>query len=172
MYEFIRDYKIKKHKAQWYGDLLKRLDEELKEATNFRSKVLILHLYIEYWVNEIIRATHEFPEVIIDDGELGRFGNKIEILKSRNFINYEGLLNNLTQIQWFRNHYSHTLLMKDELNQKMKDRIKNMKMLYIRKNLDLSKKSFEERFVICAFDTFNFLDELNDHILAMSPRPF
>lgn len=165
--EFIRDYKIKKHKTQWYDKIIIRLDKELKETKDFRSKVLILHLYIEYRINELIRATHKSPEIIIDDDKIGEFGNKIKILRSRNFI-YEDLLKNLKQIQEIRNHYSHTLLMKDELDNK----IKNMKLLYMRKNLDISEKSFEEKFVICALDTFKFLDQLTDSVLNMIPRPF
>ncbi len=165
MYEFITDYKIKKHKTQWPHDLYARLDKEIKEAKDFRSKVIILHLYIEYWINEIIRISHRNAELIIDDEELGKFGNKIKILKIRGFIDYENLLVNLKQIQEIRNHYSHVLLMKDELDQKIKDKIENMKTLYIRKELDISKKSFEEKFLICAFDTFNFLEKLFDHII-------
>lgn len=176
MHELMDNYKVKKHKPQWYGDLIERLDEELKQASNFRSKVLILHLYVEYWINEIIRITYKNPKIIIDDDELGKFGNKVKLLKSRDFFDgedlFKDLFGNLKQIQWIRNHYSHTLLMKDELDQDIEDRIKNMKMLYIRKSVDLSKKSFEERFLICALDTFDFLEQIIDYIMKMIPRPF
>lgn len=165
MKELMTNYKVKKHEPVWYEELLTKVDEDLTKIKEFRLKVIVIHIYIEYWINELIRALFKRPKIIIDNGDLGTFENKIRILESRGiFDNHKDLLKNIRMTQRIRNHYSHKLILKDEVDEQVKAQIDNMKPLYAPKGRNLSKMTYEEKFIHLSIDAFIYLDQLNDHV--------
>ncbi len=156
---------LKKHEQVDYVELLESLNKDLTEIKDFRLKVIVIHLYIEYWINELILALFHEPKKIIDDGDLGTFENKMKILESRGiFKTHEDLLTNVRMVQRIRNHYSHKLILEDELNEKVKTCINNMKALYAIKERNLSTIAYEEKFIQLSVEAFKYLDQLNDHV--------
>ena len=109
--------------ANQYFFLLVDDFNELKET---RLIVLMAHLYLEYWINEII---FEEPDFIFRDVNLNSFSKKIQILKAKGILKEkESLLKNIEIINKLRNDYAHTLIV-SEIDKKMSDRVKEMDMI-------------------------------------------
>ena len=118
---------MKKHKKHEHNLLSERLCDEFNEANNIRELALIAHLYVEYYINEIIVMALKKPNLVIDDNELGSFKNKMLLLQSLGFFEHEQyVLQNIALIQRIRNHFAHNLLISEEVPNQIFDRIKQL----------------------------------------------
>lgn len=116
--------KMKRHRTHEHNLLSERMCDEFNDTRNMRDLALVTHLYIEYFVNELIIAKFQSPELVIDDNELGSFKNKILLLKSMGL--FEGtphVIRNIELIQRVRNHYAHNLLLTDEVPEPVASRV-------------------------------------------------
>ena len=116
--------KMKRHRTHEHNLLIDRMCDEFNDVHNVRELALVTHLYVEYFMNELIVAKLKSPALVIDDSELGSFKNKILLLRSMGF--FEGIphvLRNMELIQRVRNHYAHNLLLTDEVPEPVASRI-------------------------------------------------
>ena len=77
-----------------------------------RLLVLILHLYMEYWVNEIIIKMYPKSEVILDENtfnQLKGFTNKVKLIEASNIITNPEVIGNVKILNRIRNLYAHNL---------------------------------------------------------------
>lgn len=118
---------MKRHKTQEHNYLSERLCDEFNQAKNIKELALVAHLYVEYFVNELIVETFRTPGLVIDDDKLGSFGSKILLLEAMGLFNdVPHVLSNVTLIQRIRNHYAHNLLLTDEVPEPVASRIKQL----------------------------------------------
>jgi len=90
-------------------EIYQRLNTDFNFVSDLRSKVLIVHLNLEHWIDKII-------ESLFGDSSLFRtFAFKVKILQSIGvFANNDELLGNIKLINNIRNRYAHNLLSADE----------------------------------------------------------
>jgi len=101
--------------------------DEFNDARDVRELALVAHLYIEYFVNELIVAKLKSPEIVIDDRDLGSFRSKILLLRAMGvFDAAPHVLKNVELVQGVRNHYAHNLLVIDEVPEPVVSRIKQL----------------------------------------------
>lgn len=131
--------KMKKHKTQEHNILCERMCDEFNAARSVKELALIAHLYLEYFVNELVLSEFKNPNLIIDDNDLGTFHGKVTLLKALGlFKEAPHLLANIEIIQRIRNFYAHNLLLSDDVPKPVRDRI--MQLQYL------------ENGVMCKFD--------------------
>lgn len=98
----------KKSKRRDYSEkdkIYRRLADEINEPDPLRSKVLTLHLYIEYWLDNIIEKEKNKGK---DFSNVGTFHQKNESLHNLKIID-DHLYSNIEKINKIRNIYAHTL---------------------------------------------------------------
>jgi len=119
--------KMKRHRTYEHNLLIERMCDEFNEARNVKELALIAHLYLEYFVNELVIVIFKEPNLVIDDGELGSFKSKVTLLKALGlFGDAHHLLKNIELIQRIRNFYSHNLLITDKVPEQVADRIREL----------------------------------------------
>jgi len=113
-----------------------RYVDDFNEITDFRSRSLVMNLYIEYWINEMIVESFVHSEKIINDiNGLGTFDKKLKLLESLGIFEnipepprMTDILHNIRQIESIRNRYAHhPLLRKNEIDQSIRDKIADFK---------------------------------------------
>ena len=120
---------MKKHRTIDNDELMDRLSDEVNKAPDIRYLSIISHLYVEYYLNELIRLKFVEAKLIIDEKELGSFYNKFLILKALGIFKHKDkdkLIKNINLITRIRNFYAHNLLISDELPDAVKNRIKQL----------------------------------------------
>lgn len=119
---------MKRHKTHEHNLLVERMCDEFNDACTVKELALVAHIYIEYFVNELIVARFNDPSMIIDDGQLGSFNSKVTLLKALGTFNDAlHVLANLELIQRIRNFYAHNLLLSGDLPEQVASRIKQLK---------------------------------------------
>lgn len=156
---------MKRHQTHDDDFLGERMCDEFNEARNVKELALIAHLYIEYFVNELILAKLKKPEIVIDDGVLGTFKNKVLLLRAMGvFADTPHVLKNVELIQGVRNYYAHHLILTDDVPEPVISRIKQL--VYFDRNEKLC--DFDEpwsahadplqtQLQVCALETTNGL---------------
>ncbi len=125
---------MKKHSKKSEKELFEQLVREFKGLRGVRFLSLITHLYVEYYVNELLCNEFEHPEKVIDDKELGEFNNKLSLLKARGFFDDKAaLLKNVELLSRIRNYYAHNLSSKG-VPAAVSDRVRELKQLKEFKN--------------------------------------
>ncbi|MCG8401713.1 MAG: hypothetical protein MJA84_08960 [Firmicutes bacterium] len=169
---------MKKHKSYQPSRIGERMCDEFNEAKSFRETVFIAHLYIEYYINEILVKIFPHPEKIIDENELGTFKNKMQLLDALGiFEGKENLKNNVILIQRIRNYYAHNISISDEFPDQIVNRIKQM--VYMNRDGSPDEydvpwedqiDAFDAQFSICALETTNHLVWLEDELETLNPK--
>lgn len=85
-----------------FADLVNRLNSISGEP---RASVLIIHLYVEYFVNEILKKKLPKPKKIIDKYT---FAKKVDIIESLKILTSE-LINDIRQTNKIRNLFAHNI---------------------------------------------------------------
>jgi hypothetical protein len=83
--------------------------QELIEISDFRLRVLYIHLIIEYFLDSLIEIYFEEPDYIFKNFELYSFSNKLDLLKADGIISsptYE----QIKLVNAIRNYYAHNLV--------------------------------------------------------------
>lgn len=97
-------------------DIFENLVAEINPITVFSEKtgdirllVLVLHLYAEHFINEIVTKTVEKPGLILEDSDMRFYSKKLTILESLNVFKDPVLLKNLRLLNKIRNDCVHVL---------------------------------------------------------------
>lgn len=101
------------------------LVEDITRAVNYKEKrllVLLLHLYSEYFLNELIKLSFPNYERILDM----TFANKLKILLGLRVISDDGINNNLKSLNKIRNLCVHTLEL-DTITEEITESVLKMK---------------------------------------------
>lgn len=118
---------MKRHKRHEHNVLGERMVDEFNEANTVKELALIAHLYVEYFINELIVVRFTDARLIIDDAEIGTFKSKVAILKALGvLVDPSPLLTNIELIQRIRNFYAHNLLLTDEVPEQVESRIRQL----------------------------------------------
>lgn len=97
-----------------------RLLDEIFDPNPLRSHVITLHLYVEYWLDKILKC------IGISNIEKLTFNKKINCLNNNGAIK-ENLFNNVVSINKLRNVYAHELDL-EKANSKVLGLLKEMKV--------------------------------------------
>ncbi len=152
-----KDKPTKRHKTSSYSEIFSKFNADINRVPDLRSKALLIQLYIEYWINEIIVNSFPNPEFIIDDDTIGSFENKLKIVEALDILKSDPkLIKNIRYFQRIRNQYAHYLLGENDVNQKIIDCVKNIEPLW-RKSDFIIGKTTEDRLVELGLDTFQYL---------------
>lgn len=101
---------MKKHARKTEAELFEQLVREFQGVRGVRFLSIVTHLYLDYFVNELICREFGHPEEIIDGKVLGEFNNKFALLKARGFFDDKlALEKNVALLTRIRNHYAHNL---------------------------------------------------------------
>ena len=101
---------MKKHSKKTDEELFKQLVREFRCLRGVRFLSIITHLYLDYFVNELVCREFARPEEIINGKVLGEFNNKVSLLKARGFFNNkQELEKNIALLTRIRNYYAHNL---------------------------------------------------------------
>lgn len=145
---------------------LDALNKQLRKyGSDIRAISLILHLHIEYWVNEILSTRLDNAQIVLEDyNGLGTFGNKVKLLNALGIIHESSdLSHNIQHVQRIRNLYAHNLII-EEINDEIKREIEGMKALHERTD-DLTSRPLEDKFVLLGLETMASLQELHSSIM-------
>jgi len=119
-----------KHKTISEEHFFQSLVSELNQQKETRTLSLMIHLFAEYWINEVITVLFKNPDFVFKNS----FSNKINLLKACGVIKEKtDLLKNIWIINQIRNDYAHNLFV-DEIEKTTVDNIRNMVMLEVRYN--------------------------------------
>ena len=154
--------------------------DEFNNSRTIRELALVTHLYIEYFVNELIVAKLKTPEFVIDDRDLGSFKSKLLLLKAMGvFDTAPHVLNNIEHIQGIRNHYAHNLLVAEDVPERVINRIKQL--IYFDLNDQVCEYDvpwsqhvdpLQAQLQICALETANALVRLHEVVEGKKdPQP-
>ena len=142
---------MKKHERKTDQELFQQLVLEFHGLRGVRFLSIITHLYVNYFVNELVCREFKHPEKVIDDKDLGEFNNKLSLLKARGFFDgQKELEKNVELLTRICNYYAHNITSKG-LPMEVSDRVKELKALPEFKN---EKKGF--------FAPFLYGNELED----------
>ena len=120
---------MKKHERKTDQELFQQLTREFKSIRGVRFVSVITHLYVDYFVNELVCREFKHPEKVIDDRELGEFQNKFSLLKARGFFDgRKELEKNVELLTRIRNYYAHNIASKG-VPMAVSDRVKELKAL-------------------------------------------
>jgi hypothetical protein len=162
---------MKRHKTHEHNLLGERMCDEFNDAQSVKELALIAHLYVEYYVNELVVAKFEKPALIIDDGELGSFGSKLTLLKAFGvFDEVPHVSANTELIQRIRNFYAHNLLLSDEVPEPVASRIRQLQYFEQGKICDFDvpwsehEDSLLSQLHVCGIATTNGLIELQESL--------
>jgi len=130
------------------------LTETMNETIETRQIVLLLHLYLEYVINEGILKLFVHGEDLL---ELNFF-KKLEILKATGVLdNHQDIFENISKINSIRNYYAHTLI----LNEVEQIAIKQVKeMTFIGKKEIPSNFDFKDELKLKSIETIIELQNL------------
>ncbi|MCX6818185.1 MAG: hypothetical protein NTU57_05005 [Candidatus Aenigmarchaeota archaeon] len=118
---------MKKHIRIEESYLRSKMLKEFKSIDNLRFLSLIVHQYVEYFLNELIVKNVKNPELIIDDRELGTFFKKFTILKAIGlFDRRPDVLRNIEVIMKVRNYYAHNMMTDNKIPRLIIDKILTM----------------------------------------------
>jgi len=110
----------------------KWLVEELNKYNELRTLALVVHLFVEYYINEIIIKLFPKGEIIIENRALNSFSKKINILKAWDLFKSDSdLLKNINLVNEIRNKYAHNLIA-SEVDKEAAKKINDIKILEIR----------------------------------------
>jgi len=157
-----------KHKTIDNDELMESLCNDLNDAPDIRYLSISSHLYVEYYLNELIRLKFDEAKLIIDESELGSFNNKFLILQALGiFRDKATLISNINLLRSIRNFYAHNLLISNPLPEEVKSRIKQLKYMDEKGNETEYDVPWEEhidphkaQFHCCAFSAIRVLQEL------------
>ncbi|MBS3127208.1 hypothetical protein J4228_03515 [Candidatus Woesearchaeota archaeon] len=90
-------------KENFADEFFKTLTDHLNEIKEVRNKVITLHLYVEFLINNFLEAFFPKPKNIVKF----TFWNKIKIIEGIGFN--EQLCRNIEKINNFRNQFAHKL---------------------------------------------------------------
>jgi len=116
------------HKSLNSEDYITKLNEELtmaNNAGNIRLTILILHIYTEYWINEIIQICFTKPQRIIKK----KYSEKIELLEDLGYIKNNFMINSLELLGKMRNDCAHALnltILKRSIKGRFQKWVKNL----------------------------------------------
>jgi len=161
---------MKNHKTSEPRTLWKDLGAEFDQIDSLRELALSAHLYIEYYINQLLVNRFSHAEKIIDENELGTFKNKITLLKAFGlFDRQEALLENITLIQGIRNHYSHHRIIAGQEPEKVTTRIRQLAFLNENGTVGTWNESFDNfksishgQLYVCSIFTLAALSNLAD----------
>ncbi len=155
---------MKKHKSIDNEEMVKRICDEVNETSNIRYLSLSIHLYIEYYLNELIRLKFDDAKFIIDGNELGSFYNKCQILRALGVFKQKDLLmRNIKLLNNIRNFYAHNLPISNKLSEEVKSRIKQLIYFDVQANKtdhlrwEDSVDEYLTQFKACGFMTISVL---------------
>jgi DNA-binding MltR family transcriptional regulator len=135
---------MKRHLKIRNNPLIEQLCEDLNNSRDIRDLALFCSFYIDYFLNKLIIKTHnKRPEEIIDNLELGSYSNKIKILYSMGIIN-EQIIKNLKLIGEIRNYFSHNILLRKKIPEKIIIKIKSLDYLNNLGKVDKYDYSWED----------------------------
>ena len=121
---------MKRHRRFNPDELMERLLDEFNSIEGLRFLSSVAHLYVEYFLNELICDRFRNPELIIDDRELGGFYSKLTLLRcSGVFDGKEKLVRNIELLNRIRNFYAHNLMIEDDVPQLVAERVNEMEYL-------------------------------------------
>ncbi len=101
---------MRKHEKKSEAKLFEQLVKEFQAVRGVRFLSIITHLYLDYFVNELVCREFAHPEEIIDGKVLGEFNNKVSLLKARGFFDEkQALEKNIALLTRIRNYYAHNL---------------------------------------------------------------
>jgi hypothetical protein len=89
---------------QFEESFYRRLVDDINKITDIRSKVITLHLYLEFLIDNFINAFFVNPREILENFS---FYNKFRIIEAIGFD--ENLCKNIKKINSFRNQFAHEL---------------------------------------------------------------
>ncbi len=123
-----------KHRTISEEQFFLSLVSELNEQKETRMLALMIHLFVEYWINEIINVLFKNSDFIFKDKDLNGFSHKIDLLRACGVLK-EGsdLLRNIQLINKIRNDYAHNLIV-GEIEKATIERIREIVMLKISYN--------------------------------------
>lgn len=105
-----------------FQDLVNRMNSIQGEP---RASVLIIHLYIEYLLNWILKKKLPKPDKII---KKSNFATKTKLIESFNVLT-DDLIYDIEKINEIRNLFAHNIdIESTELQTKLLDKIKDMKV--------------------------------------------
>jgi len=151
---------MKKHKAIYESELMENLVNEFNDIEELRFLSIITHMYVEYFLNEIICNKISKPELIIDNKGLGGFYNKFTLLKSLGFFEgKEKLEKNVERINMIRNFYAHNMLIEQKIPPKIETKINEMVYLEESNTFheDISKIDLTSKFKVKCISTIVLL---------------
>jgi len=159
---------MKRHKTIDNDELIDKLCDEVNKASDVRYLSLIPHLYIEYYLNELISLKFDKAELILDKIDLGSFYNKFLILRALGiFKQNDKLIKNIELITRIRNFYAHNLLISNRLPEENKSRIKQLVYLDDEGNesdYDVPWAEHVDEYMtqlqVCAVSTINVLQRM------------
>ena len=159
---------MKKHRTIDEDELMCRLSDEVNKAPDIRYLSIISHLYVEYYLNELISLKFVEAKLIIDEKELGSFYNKFLILKALGIFEHKDkLIENINLITRIRNFYAHHLLISDELPEEVKSRITQLVYLDSEGNesdwdvpWDEIVDEYKTKLHVCAVSTIGVLQQI------------
>ena len=149
-----------KHKTINVGKFFSKLVTDMEQNKDFRSLALIMHLYTEYRINEIILKVFKKGKEYYVDEKRFTFSDKIKLLEATDIIKSQDLLTNLRVINRIRNDMAHTLVI-EEVIEKNKDQIKSMKFVHNPKTTpSLEKLNELDKYRILCVDTMIALNNI------------
>ena len=92
-------------------EIFKHMIRDLKEIKDIRGLVLVLHLYIEWWLNLLIKKYFKNHDIILDDNllnDLKSFSNKVRILNAVGVLD-ENIFEDIKTVNKIRNIFAHNL---------------------------------------------------------------
>lgn len=150
------------HKSMEPFEYYETLFSELHTAFKIddpRLEILIIHLYAEYWINEIIKKIFRHPDVILDANI--DFYKKYTIIKAYGVIQDKRVLENIETLNSIRNHYAHTLDYDRVLESSVvHDKIKKMSLLTSENSHNLESDNPLEYLRNCSISTLYELSKI------------
>ncbi len=159
---------MKRHTVIENDVLMENLCDEVNDAEDIKPLSLILQLYIEYFISELIRLKFNSPKIIIDNNELGSFSNRLNILCALDiFEKKESLLRNIKIINRIRNYYAHNLIIDNSRPSEIVNRIRELVNLDFNGEiidfdcpLEELKDPVQDQLHICGVSTISALQSL------------
>ncbi|MEW5897389.1 MAG: hypothetical protein AB1668_06865 [Nanoarchaeota archaeon] len=161
-----------KHKSISEEQYFLSLVSELNDQKETRMLALMIHLFVEYWINEIINTLFKNPGIIFKDRDLNGFNKKIDLLKACGIIKESSdLLKNIQLINQIRNDYAHNLIV-GEIEKATVDRINRIIMLKVSYNNVgfASQLDLHSRFKAKAISTIMELYSLYAKLKGQTPN--
>lgn len=122
---------------------------DFKGIKDTRGLILVLHLYVEWWLNELIKKYFKNSDVILDENPLNNlksFYNKLMLLNSIGILEGD-VFEDIKTVNRIRNIFAHNLdLSHPDVREKFKSEMERVRMREARE----AKMSAEDRFSLLA----------------------